>query len=134
MITLESLVGQHDFGGLDFDRLPEDRWGERRNVVRFLLDGVTYEAVEDENDGYRSALGEIQIVDTPVQNRFGPVKVDARMNPEYCSYGASDILELVDIITGKPVLSIGTENSDDYYPAFVSDFQPGNMAVNQGAQ
>ncbi len=31
------------------------------------------------------------------------------------------------------VLEVGTDNSDDYYPSFVANFQPENMATNASA-
>jgi hypothetical protein len=131
-MNLQDLVGTHDFGGIDFSTLPRDQYGDTPNVVRFLLDGITYEVTEDPSDGYRSHMRDIQIVETPVQNRFGPIEVRAEMKQSPDEYGYSnDILQLIDTFTGKPVLSIGTDNTDDYYPSFVSDFQPENMSVNQ---
>jgi len=43
----------------------------------------------------------------------------------------ADILELKDIETGKIVLEVGTDRSDDYYPSFVAYFMPENMVLNQ---
>ena len=42
-------------------------------------------------------------------------------------------LELLDCKTGKTVLEVGTENTDDYYPCFVANWSPENMACNQSA-
>jgi len=46
-------------------------------------------------------------------------------------YGQEDnVLELVDAVTGRVVLEVGTDNVDDYYPGFVASFHPENMATN----
>jgi hypothetical protein len=39
----------------------------------------------------------------------------------------NDILHLRSAKTGKLILSVGTSNTDDYYPSFVSDFVPETM-------
>lgn len=44
---------------------------------------------------------------------------------DHCEY-----LVLVSEITDKPVLVVGTSNTDDYYPSFVASFQPQNMSLN----
>ena len=45
----------------------------------------------------------------------------------------NDVLELLDCKTGKTVLEVGTENTGDYYPCFVANWSPENMACNQSA-
>ena len=45
-------------------------------------------------------------------------------------YKKTDILELIDVVTGKLVLEVGTDYSDDYYPSFVANFNPEAMALN----
>lgn len=67
-----------------------------------------------------------------MKNRFDPVEVLA-VHRERADYGGpADILDLIDCATGKVVLSAGTENDDDYYPSFIANFTPGNMASNVG--
>lgn len=43
---------------------------------------------------------------------------------EVCAYDADGN------INGQIVLTLGTENTDDYYPSFVCDWQPENLADN----
>lgn len=49
---------------------------------------------------------------------------------DYISVEHCDYLVLVSEITDKPVLTVGTSNTDDYYPSFVAHFEPENMSVN----
>lgn len=133
-VTLEGLVGEHVLTGVDFGTDEVDRYGEpaMANCCYFVLDGTTYRVVEDESDGYRSSMRDIDIiVDRPVVNVFEPCRVVGRYVNGKWGYGdSSDILELIDLVTGKTVLAVGTQNNDDYYPSYVADFTPEHMACN----
>jgi hypothetical protein len=98
------------------------------NAIAFRLDGVSYIAVEDEQDGYRSSMRYLTTTTDPMVNVFPPCKVVGRMRET--GDGGDHVLELIDATTGKVVLEVGTENVGDYYPGFVSAFHPENMAVN----
>lgn len=116
-----------DFG------LPEDC-----AVCRFRLDGVVYIAIEDPEDGYRSYMSEL-VVDksSAMKNVFPPIGVVARHRTEsriYSEMQKDNVLELVDVITGKTVLEVGTGNTDDYYPYAISRFIPEAMVTNQDNQ
>jgi hypothetical protein len=124
-MQLIDLVGEHVLTGVEFDTLPRNSCGDAPNVVRFALDGKTYEASEDPSDGYRSMLAEIRVAERAVATQFEPCQVVAR----YLD-GDREVLELVDASTGKTVLAVGTENTDDYYPYYVANFTPEAMAVN----
>lgn len=117
-MELSDLVGKHTLTGCDQAGVGD------ANAFVFVLDGVAYRAQEDGNDGYRSALGEIAIVTDPVVNTFPPVEVIGRLDK------GSDILELIDTVTGKTVIEVGTADADDYYPSYVANFTPENMATN----
>lgn len=89
----------------------------------FKLGDSVYEALEDENDGYRSCLGSIEL--TQSQGIFfkmplARVKVVDGSSVRGCFDGWS----LVDIEDGHEWLSVGTENYDDYYPCFIFDYRP----------
>jgi hypothetical protein len=135
-VDLESLVGEHELSGVDYiqsDALPSS-WGEGEtyhgSVIRFVLDGKSYTACEDDNDGYRSSMKEL-IEGGTVKNVFAPQRVLCSMRTEG-EYGSKDeTLVMRDMVTGEVVLEVGTDNTDDYYPSFVADFQPRNMACNQ---
>ncbi len=130
-ITLDDLVGTHQLTGVELGvRYPEEsRYhpSDEANTIAFILDGITYVAVENPSDGYRSMLEGLEL-GTPdlVKNTFDPIAVTA-------SYGAKDnrntwenreeVLEFRDP-TGALILEVGTDNADDYYPSFVANWRP----------
>ncbi len=127
-INLESLVGQHEFSGIDFLQSADKTfYGDLTEIVNFVLDGVTYTATEDPSDGYRSYLDSLVISDYKPVNTFPPCVVNAVMNSDHED---NVILDFIDVTTGKIVFSLGTDYSDDYYPRFVANFDPTAMVVN----
>lgn len=122
-VSLESLVGEHRLSGVDMGSRKVS--GEECNTISFTLDGKTYTATEDPNDGYRSSMGSLIVTKEKCKNNFAPQRVVAH----YIN-GSHDTLEVIDCKTGAVVLRVGTDNSDDYYPSFVAEFTPENMAVN----
>lgn len=63
-----------------------------------------------------------------ISNSFPAVRVLARKKPD--GDYVNDVLEFVDVETGKIILEVGTDNTDDYYPCFVGYFSPENMSSN----
>lgn len=101
--------------------------------MRFRLDGIVYTAVSDPGDGYRSSMDKLFVSPSDeVRNVFPAIKVVGIKKPDE-SYQSNDVLQLIDVVTGKIVMEVGTDNTDDYYPGFVSSFSPENMATNAGA-
>lgn len=132
-VELSSLVGEHILDAVDRDTeeiAREWRGTEHCEVIRFRLDGKVYTAVEDPDDGYRSSMDKIFVSDAPMKNVFAPCKVLARMDTEREYGGTNDTLELLDCANGRVILRVGTDNSDDYYPWFVAEWLPANMAIN----
>ena len=131
-VSMLSLVGRHVLTGVDFSEQPIKRWSyfEDSQVINFVLDGVTYTAVEDPDDGYRSSMESLYVSDAVVSNQFPPCQVLCVFEDK-CSYGEAEILQMIDESTGLIVLEVGTENIDDYYPGFVGNFHPENMAINK---
>lgn len=136
LIELESLVGEHVLDAVDL--LTENmqaKYGdycEDCEVIRFRLDGTVYTAIEDPSDGYRSCMDRLfASPDDSVRNVFPPIRVLAKMKESGEYGGKNDTLQLLDLVTGKVVMEVGTDNLDDYYPSFVSHFSPENMAINQ---
>ena len=131
-MELKDLVGEHILSGVDMTSKPY--WGYRYQdcqVINFVLDGITYSAIEDLDDGYRTMMGEIKVITEPVvSNAFPGQEVVARMLPD-SKYEKNEVLEIIDIRTGKTVLQVGTANTDDYYPYFVAEFTPENMFINK---
>lgn len=127
-MQLTDLVGTHMLSGVDrlyekvesYSRYDPDS-GE---VFRFELDGVTYGAHEDPSDGYRSMMSHLSTYEDRPANIFEPVQVEAVMRD--CKreryYGGCEILDLV--YNGEVILSVGTDDYDDYYPYFVARWDP----------
>lgn len=130
-IKLESLVGKHILTGVDTGTIKVKNWGEMEdaNFIRFVVDGVAYMAVEDPSDGYRSSMKSLMISDEKCTNIFPKHIVMGKMKSN-SNWGENDILELYDINNGRLVLSVGTSNTDDYYPCFEAQFTPENLSIN----
>lgn len=125
-VALESLVGEHELSGVDFESVLD----APANSIRFVLDGRIYVATEDENDGYRSSMESLVVVDgPPVANTFPPTRVVVS-HITAGEYDTNDYLAFTDIANGQVVLEVGTENISDYYPGFVNHFYPDRLAVN----
>jgi hypothetical protein len=118
-MELKDLEGTHTLDAVEFSISGGSQ------IIYFRLDGQVFAVTEDEDDGYRSAMEDIQIVDREMSNTFEPVVVWGK-HINKCA----DILELIDIITERVVLEVGTDESDDYYPQFVANFRPEAMVIN----
>ena len=132
-VTFESLIGEHLFEGCDLFDTHVASWDggpmESANAIRFQLDGVVYVAVEDPDDGYRSSMKSLTLSTEPAENLFSGQRVLVRQASSL-KFQVDDCLEFIDTVTGKQVLKVGTSNTDDYYPSFVANFTPENMAIN----
>jgi hypothetical protein len=127
-VELDDLIGEHALTGVDFENVKGGYWDDDANQIRFVLDGKIYVATENPEDGYRSALGTLEIVtEPPVKNTFPATKVTARKGGGY----DDDILELV-AENGEVVLRVGTADTSDYYPYFVGTFDPKKLPANEG--
>ena len=127
-MELKDLVGPHILDAVDFEPQGLPARLKDCNCIRFRLDGTVYVAIEDPNDGYRSCMGELKVMeDATMTNVFLWTRVIARCSTE------DDILYLVDETTGEVVVEVGTDCSDDYYPYFVANFNPGAMVINKKA-
>ena len=140
LIDMENLVGKHLLSGVDmFNREVKQRWGnsfEDCQCINFVLDGIPYTAIEDPSDGYRSSLDKIIKSNEEITNTFSPVEVVIHIQTERDGYwgGECKILTFIDTKNGKTVLCVGTDNSDDYYPSFVSDWMPENLSLNDDSE
>ena len=89
------------------------------NCNQFKLGSIVYEVVEDEQDGYRSSMGALLIVENPT-GIFSRNYIAMVFLRESCSQR----YEVVDVEDGHVWLTFGTNDYDDYYPYFVFDPQP----------
>jgi hypothetical protein len=133
-MELKDLIGEHLLDAVDFSNAQVKTLGdsfEDCQVMRFRLDGKCYIATEDPNDGYRSGMKELAVSDdAEMKNVFKPLKVIGRHRTKGSYDGEDDVLELIDLVTGKTVIEVGTCNIDDYYPGYVASFHPEAMAHN----
>lgn len=131
-IDMESLVGKHLLSGVDEENRKVEMWGDLEDCqcINFVLDGVTYTAIEDPSDGYRSSLEGILVSDEKVTNNFAPVEVEVSYRTKNSYMDDCEILDFIDTKNGKQIMEIGTDNTDDYYPSFVANFTPENMSIN----
>ena len=131
-MELGELVGTHELTGVDMEQITVrtcDSDNSAANCINFTLDNVTYSAIENPDDGYRSMMEEIIVTDKKLSNTFAKVTVMASMDNT-----SGDVLELHDTKNGKVILRVGTDNSNDYYPEFVSDWMPENLSINEGVK
>ena len=137
VVELKDLAGEHWLDGVDFDSSEIKKYFKKRynndslfmnaEVIRFRLDGTVYTALEDPEDGYRSSMDELFVGELDIVNNFPKVKVLASMSENE----QEDILNLMDLETGKIIISVGTDYSDDYYPMFIGEYNPENMVINK---
>lgn len=125
--TLEfrDLIGQHILSGVDFEV------NGVGNGIRFILDNITYEVTEDEQDGYRSSANPIIVSKANVLNTFPGVKVVVSYY-DFSVNSDKELLVIRDIETGKEVIEVGTDFTDSYYPCFINKFHPEGMYINKG--
>lgn len=131
-ITFKSLCGGHKFSGCELTREEIERYFGTENcgVCLFTLDGVTYKAVEDPDDGYRSYCKELIVTEQKPRYSFHEIDVVCHML-EDDDYGHNDVLVVRDARNGKIILQVGTKDIDDYYPYCWFEYTPENMECNQ---
>lgn len=134
-MELEKLTGKHILSGIELGQKEvRDSWGYTiGNFVKFTLDGVTYIALENPDDGYRSYMEELEIVDEVCKTKLPDIEVVCSMRHDHTAHLGQDddILSFVDANNGKEILAIGTANTNDYYPYCVFEYTPENMSCNE---
>lgn len=133
-MELRELVGRHVLTGVETGITKVHRWRDNYEDcfhVKFTLDGITYLAVEDPDDGYRSYMEDLVVVEEPCKIRLPDIEVVCHMMEDY-EYERNDVLVFVDALNGKTILELGTANWSDYYPYCVMDYTPENMSCNEG--
>ena len=124
-MELRDLVGFHKLSGVDLDTTINN--GEEVDCVAFRLDNTTYLAVEDKDDGFRSYMNELKTTSKPIKNKFKPIEVICTISEVYDDY----VLDIYDLKTSLLVLSVGTKNTEDYYPWCQFIYIPQNMILNK---
>lgn len=127
-ITLENLAGIHYLSGFD-PSIPDkpNMYGEKfEDGLCFILDDKKYQVYTDSADGYRSYCSEVFQEDVVCNNVFEPIKVLINYK-NTGKYEACDIIEMYSTKTGNLIATIGTENTDDYYPYVVNELEVENL-------
>lgn len=109
---------------IDFDKLCglEASLYYNNEYNTFQLGDIKFEVIEDENDGYRSSMKEVRVVDE--NSPRIPGNFLAVVNITKISEGSFDGYGLEDKNENHMWLRFGTDDYDDYYPIFVFDFFP----------
>jgi hypothetical protein len=115
-LSIESLVGDHVLTGVRI----EDKYEtpDHYTVCRFTLDGVTYEITEDPCDGYRNYVRSLAILNVTALVDFRQHVVCSMKPDDNYSKNATLQMKVGDFV----LFEIGEDNWDDYYPAFVCNF------------
>lgn len=90
----------------------------------FKLNETVFEAVEDPDDGYRSYLGSVEVIDSDgifFSQPLSTVKIVSF--DEKFDYG----YRLIDAEDGHIWLEIGTGDYNDYYPYFIFYYKPKSL-------
>lgn len=125
--SLYDLEGEHLLSGVEV--LSSEGYGYG---VVFTLDGVSYEVLEDPDDGYRSHCGELTVAEQPPKFSFPPQPVLCAMRPnDPMVEQHDDILDFYNPETNQRILSPGTANYDDWYPYFDLEYHPEHLPCNQ---
>lgn len=138
-MKLSELVGIHVMTGVEIGTVQREGWWDEFkdcNYVKFRLDGVTYMAVEDPDDGYRSCCRELEIVNERYRTSLPDILVECKMrdNSHDGIWGdeVNDILEFYDAGNNQMFMAVGTGNTNDYYPYFVFEYVPEVLHCNGG--
>ena len=99
--------------------------GDTIDIMSIGIDGNTYTFVEDGNDGYRSYMGAVEVepgLNSTKLTGASLINRDVWINyiersAEYS--GVCDIIQIVDMATSHIWAVLGTDNTDDYYPSCV---------------
>lgn len=133
-MELKKLKGKHIFTGVELGSIKvqyyEDGPDEDANYVKFELDGVTYMAVEDPDDGYRSYMKELFISKESIKYKIPSLLVTCVYETKNDGY-TCDILRFIDVENGETFLRVGTADTNDYYPYCVFEYKPENLHFNQ---
>lgn len=134
-MSWEKLLGEHTLCAIRTDvRHPFDA-----DASGVALDMKTFTVMvfEDPSDGYRSSaaaplIAECSLYEFGVSPDYihAPVTVTACANGDGERTGICQGVQFIDRRNGKVILTLGTENTYDYYPSFVCDWRPENLADN----
>lgn len=130
--------GKHMLSGIGHCTIYEEWSHNELDCDLFIIDGITYGACIDPDDGYRS-YGILQKVENhKCQFTFPEQEVNV-INKKIVAQGQEDwwdiedktILIMTNANNGKDILIIGTDYTEDYYPMAIKKYYPQNLSINQ---
>lgn len=129
--------GLHTISGIGNVTIQDDLHDTDIDVDLFCIDGVTYGAFIDPDDGYRSYGVITKMPEYKCQYTFPPqpIKVENKLvkgSPMTRFAEDKHLLVMTDATNGKEVLVVGTDYAVDFYPNACFYWQPENLEINQG--
>ena len=125
--------GKHEFSGIDPFQY-QDEYGQTHDGYYVIIDNVVYAFEIDHDDGWRS-YGEIYIPEKisvhDIKNRFPAQEVIIMQHHGRHIDENKQFYSIIDVVSGKTILEIGTDYTDSYYPLAICHYYPENMAINQ---
>lgn len=92
----------------------------------FQLGDVIFEVVENEDDGYRSSMDEVRIVEREALSKYPH---NHFLEEVTILAGDEDSMWKILGADGHRWLQFGTRDASDYYPTFVFDWTPRQAQV-----
>lgn len=130
VVDKDSLVGEHVLSGAVY---ANDYSGF--NAMLFILDGQTYLAACDPDDGYRSYLGSFFKTDRKCPQNLPDIRIEIQhkaVREQISAYERRDYKGYVFVIKDARfredlIMELGTDYSEDYYPCCVMHYMPENV-------
>ena len=125
--------GNHKFSGIEPFQY-QDEYGQNHDGYYVIIDDVVYAFEINHDDGWRS-YGEIYIPEKisvhDIKNRFPAQEVIIMQHHGRHIDENKQFYSIIDVVSGKTILEIGTDYTDSYYPLAICHYYPENMAINQ---
>ena len=125
--------GKHKFSGIEPYTRPGDYCRDYEGYY-IIIDNAVYAFECDPDDGWRS-YGNLYIPKNisvnDIKNRFPAQDVIITLTHREYTDNNKQFYTITDAITGKAILEIGTDYTEDFYPMAICHYYPENMAINQ---
>ncbi len=123
------LPGRHKLGQIDPSLKMHFMGDDDGGVCAMELDDRVVLFIEDTNDGRRSSLG---LILHGAGGFYSGSHVGRDVLVSRKQGAMTDVFEFHDAGSGRLALEVGTENIDDYYPAFVCRYDASAFGERDG--